>query len=122
MTKFRSQLTSPAALLCIFLVITQIISGIYLSRGIEPPPAYTLLHTLGFLWVIGWWLQKDSRKHGVKWVFDMGLFLYIAWPLIMPIYLFKMRGVKALLTILAFVGIYLGAYIIGAILNVLLTL
>lgn len=114
MTKFFSQIASPTGLLWIFLVTTQIVSGIYLSRGIEPPAPYTLLHTIGFLWIIGWWLQKDSQKHGVKWVFDLGFFLTIAWPFIMPYYLFKTRSVRSLLTVLAFVGVYLGAYIIGA--------
>src|SRR5712691_5941935 len=109
MTKFFSQIISPTGLLWIFLVTAQIVSGIYLSRGIEPPGAYRLLHTIGFLWIIGWWLQKDSQKHGVKWVFDLGFFLTIAWPFIMPYYLLKTRSVSALLTILAFVGVYLGA-------------
>ncbi len=121
MTKFFSQITSPTALLYIFLVITQAISGIYLSHDVEPPQSFTLLYSLGLLWLMGWWLQKDSRKHNVKWVMDMGLFLFIAWPFVLLYYLFKTRGVKALLTILAFVGAYVGAYVIGVALYVLLT-
>ena len=121
MTRFLSTITSPTALLYIFLVSTQIIAGVYLSRDIELPPAYIFLYRLALLWIIGWWLQKDSRKHNVAWVFDMGLFLYIAWPFIMPYYLLKTRGLKALLTILTFVGIYLGAYMIGVAIYVFLT-
>jgi hypothetical protein len=40
MTKFFSQIASPTGLLWIFLVTTQIVSGIYLSRGIEPPASH----------------------------------------------------------------------------------
>ncbi|HEY6186067.1 MAG TPA: hypothetical protein VIW80_00205 [Pyrinomonadaceae bacterium] len=120
MTKLLSRITSPAASLYIFVAITQTIAGIYISRGIELPPAFTFLYPLSLLWVIGWWLQKDSRKHGVAWIFDMGLFLSIAWPFIMPYYLFKTRGMKAFLPILAFIGLYLGGYVMGAVIYALL--
>jgi hypothetical protein len=50
----------------------------------------------------------------------MGLFLYIAWPVIMPYYLVKTRGAKGLLVILGFVGAYLGAQMAGVALYVLL--
>ncbi len=115
MAKLLSQITPPTALLYLFVVVTQIFSGIYIAREAEFPPGYILLLRLGFLWIIGWWLQSDNRRHNIKWVYDMGLFLYIAWPLIIPYYLFKTRGLKALLTILIFVGIYAGANIIGAV-------
>lgn len=121
MTKLISQITSPTALPYVFVVITQVIAGIYLSGDIELPPTYSLLYPLGFLWIIGWWLQRDSRKHGVAWVYDMGLFLYVAWPFIMLYYLFKTRGVHALLTILVFATICVVAYVMGVAIQVLLT-
>lgn len=121
MTKLLSRTASPTALLYLFLIVTQIIWVIYASRGIELPPAFMMLHRIGFLWVIGYWLQQDSRKHGYRWVYDLGLFLYIAWPFIIPYYLLKTRGLKGLIPILAFAGIYVGTYFIGVALYVLLT-
>jgi hypothetical protein len=121
MGKFLSWAASPAALLYLFLIIAHGIRGVYLGRAAEPPPAFTLLCALGLLWAVGWWLRRDSAKRGVGWVFDMGLFLYIAWPLLMPYYLFKTRGAKGLLAILAFIGVYFGALIAGAVLYILLT-
>jgi hypothetical protein len=53
------------------------------------------------------------------WVYDLGFFLCIAWPLIMPYYLFKTRGAKGLLVILAFIGAYVGAAILGITLSVM---
>ena len=113
MLRLLSQITSPTALFYTFLVITQIIAGIYTASGFEPPRAYTALYPLSFLWIIGLWLQKDSRKNGVPWVFDLGYFLYHAWLFIMPYHLFKTRGTKAFLTILVFIGVYFGANLIG---------
>jgi hypothetical protein len=121
MGKVLSRLGSPAVVLYLFLIITQGVKGVYLGRDAEPPPAFTLLYAFGLLWVVGWWMRRDSIKRGIGWVFDMGLFLYIAWPFVMPYYLLKTRGAKGLLVILAFIGAYVGAFIAGAALYVLLT-
>jgi hypothetical protein len=119
MGKFLSRLGSPAALPYLFLMVTQAVNGFYLAGEAQPPPAFTLLYALGLLWAVGWWLRRDSIKRGVAWVFDMGLFLYIAWPFVMPYYLLKTRGAKGLLPILAFVCAYVVALIAGAVLCVL---
>jgi hypothetical protein len=111
MRRLLSLITSPAGLLYIFLLVTQPAFGLYTARGIEPPGLFRLLYSLCFLWIIGWWLQRDSRERGFSLVYDMGFFLLIAWPIIMPYYLFKTRGPKAFLTLLAFLAVYLGTYI-----------
>ncbi len=120
MTKIFSRLASPTFLLYLFVVVTQLISGFYLAHSVEPPPAYTFLYSLGFLWLIGWWVKSDSRKYGIAWVMDMGLFLYIAWVFFMPYYLVKTRGVKGLLYLLAFIAVYLTALVIGAALYIII--
>ena len=121
MSKILPRVSSPAALLYLFLILMQVITGVYLARETELPPAFTLLYPLGLLWAVGWWLREDSRQRGVGWVFDMGLFLYIAWPVVMPYYLLKSRGAKGLLVMLAFAGAYVGALLAGAMLYILLT-
>jgi hypothetical protein len=118
-SSFLSRMISPTALLYTFLVITQLGRGLYFASETELPPAFELINTLGFLWVIGWWLRTDSRKRGIPWVYDMGFFLNIAWPLIMPNYLLKSRGAKGLLVILGFVGAYVGAVLVGITISVL---
>lgn len=120
MSKFLSGLTSPTALLYIFLVLSQIATGMYLASGLEPSAAFTLISVFGFLWIIGWWLHRDSKRTGVPIAFDMGLFLYVAWPFVLPYYLIKSRGVKGLLVILGFVAVYVGATFIGMIMYVFL--
>lgn len=116
MGKFLSRLTSPTALLYMFLILTQIATGIYLASGLEPSAFFTLIYAFGFLWIMGWWLRTDSSKSGVRWVFDMGLFLYVAWPIVLPYYLIKSRGARGLLVILGFVAVYIGTTVIGIIL------
>ena len=114
MSNLLSQLISPAVLLYSYLILTQIAQGIYFASGFELPPAFRLVYSAGLLWIVGWWLLRDSRKRGVAWVYDIGFFLSIAWPLIMPYYLLKTRGAaKGLLLILAFVGTYIAASVVG---------
>src|SRR6266446_1080062 len=119
MTIALSRIFAPTMLLYSFVVITQFAYGFYLGMQLEPPGALILFHWLGLLWIVGWWLRTDSRKRGVAAVYDLGFFLYIAWPVVMPYYLVKTRGAKGLLVILGFVATYFGAAIVGMILSVL---
>ena len=121
MSKTPSRIATPTALLYAFVAVAQIVTGFYLASELEPPEPFNLLYALGFLWVVGWWLQNDSRRRGVSWPLDMGLFIYVAWPVILPYYLLKTRGPKGLLVILGFVGVYVAALLAGAALGLLLT-
>jgi hypothetical protein len=121
MRNLLRNVSPPTVLLYLFLIVTQSAAGVYLARETQPPPAFTFLYPLGLLWVVGWWLRADSRARGVGWVFDMGLFLYIAGPFYMPYYLLKTRGAKGLLVMLAVAVVYVGALVAGAALCVLLT-
>ena len=121
MTTVLPRTLSPTVLLYSFVVITQFGYGLYVGQQFEVPPGYALLHWAAQLWIIGWWLRTDSRKRGVMWVYDLGLFLSIAWPILMPYYLVKSRGAKGLLVVLGFIGAYVGATIVGAILSVTIT-
>jgi hypothetical protein len=118
MTSTLSRTFSPTVLLYSFVIITQFAYGLYLGQQIEVPGLYTLLHWAAQLWIIGWWLRADSRKRGEDSVYDIGLFLCIAWPVVMPYYLLKTRGAKGLLVIFGFIGAYVGAAIIGIISSV----
>ena len=111
---------SPAPFLYTFVVITQFAYGAYVGAQLEFPEGVTLISAFGILWAVGWWLRSDSRRRGVLSVYDLGFFLYLAWPLIMPSYLVKTRGAKGLLVILGFVVAYVGAGIIGMIFSLLL--
>ncbi len=109
---------TPTVLLYSFVVITQFAYGLYVGRHMEPPAGYELLHWAAQLWIIGWWLRADSRKRGVAWVYDLGLFLGIAWPFVLLYYLVKTRRAMGLLVVLGFVSVYFGAAIVGIILSV----
>jgi hypothetical protein len=114
-----SRILSPAPLLYTFVVITQFTYGAYLGAELQFPEGVTFVYAVGILWATGWWLRTDSRRRGALAVYDLGFFLYLAWPVVMPYYLVKTRGAKGLLVILGFVTAYFGAAIIGIVLSVL---
>jgi len=122
MTVSISRVLSPAPLLYTFVVITQFAQGAYLGAQLEFPGTVTFLFTVGMLWAVGWWLRTDSRRRAVLSVYDLGFFLYLAWPILMPYYLLKTRGAKGLLVMLGFVVAYIGAALVGMVLSVLVVM
>jgi hypothetical protein len=120
MTNIFTRLSAPTAFLFLFVIVSQTDHGLHLSNGTEPPFAFTALGPFIYVWIIGWWMQTDCRKRGVTWLLDMGFFLSIAWPFIVPYHLFKTRGIRGFIPILVFVGIFLGATLMGVILGVLM--
>ena len=84
-----------------------------MARQSKPSGGFTFLSYIILFSLIGYWINKDNQRYKIEWVFDMGFFLYLAWPLIVLFYLFKTRGVKGLRIVFGFIGILVGAYIIG---------
>ena len=116
-TKRKTVFSTPLICLAIFLLIVHVASGLYFARDLEPSPSFYLLYSFGFFMLVAWWLKEDSKSYGINWVYDMGLFLYLGWVFILPYYLFKTRGIKAFITILSFIGIFVGTYLIGVIVS-----
>ena len=48
------------------------------------------------------WLQRDARIQGITTVYDWGLFAFVAWPVMIPWYAIKTRGLGAGLPLAAF--------------------
>jgi hypothetical protein len=105
------------ALIIGVLFILQTSYGIHEAKHLEPSGAFYLLCYVLLLSLSGYWLQEDSRRHGIKWVYDMGFFLLIAWPLIIPYYLFKTRKSKAFLIIIGYIGLSVGGRLFGRLLG-----
>ncbi len=105
----------PAAFFIGFLLLANIITGLYAGLSIQRSAGFQLVYTLIFWAGLTWWFLDDSRNHGWNWLQSWGIFLYAAGWLIVPYYLFKTRGLKALLIVLLLIGLYFGTYATGAI-------
>lgn len=56
--------------------------------------------------VIAIWVTADARKRGRQLCYDYDSFLFFAYPIIAPVYLFQTRGARAFLTLLCFAVIW----------------
>ena len=57
--------------------------------------------------IIGSWVIADARKRGRQLCYDYDSFVFLAYPIIAPVYLFQTRGVRGFLTLLLFAAIWL---------------
>lgn len=119
--KLRSLFSAPVIVLCLFVFFTNILNVLYFAYDFQPSAIFELLSALGFWMILCWWLMEDSKKYGFQWFLDIGFFIYIAWIILIPYYLFKTRGLRALITILLFIGILVSGYLLSLIVYFLLT-
>ena len=77
------------SLIALYVIVTQAGVGILSALRAEPSGTYFLLNHFIFLALIGLWIDADSRRTRVMRIWDLGFFHYVAWPIIVPCYLFK---------------------------------
>jgi len=97
-----------------FLAVVGLERGALWARHADITGSSTLLQYVLLFCLIGYWLDVDSREKRTFRVWDLGFFLYVAWPFILPYYLVKTRGIKrTLLTLLLITMVYVGAFLVG---------
>ena len=67
-------------------------AALYTATQIQPAPVVGLFVSGAPLVAVILWLQKDVRRTGVGAVQDVGYFLLLAWPVVIPWYVLKTRG------------------------------
>ena len=67
-------------------------AALYAVVQVEPSPVVALFFSAGPLIAVILWLQRDAHHTGVGEVFDLGFFLWFAWPVVIPWYAWKTRG------------------------------
>jgi hypothetical protein len=68
-----------------------------------------LVSRLALPLVIASWVTADARKRGRQLCYDYDSFVFFAYPILAPVYLFQTRGVRAFLTLVCFAAIWLFA-------------
>jgi len=57
--------------------------------------------------ILASWVIADAQKRQTQLCYDYGGFVFFAWPVVVPLYLFRTRGLRGFLTLLCFAGIWL---------------
>lgn len=99
----------PITLMWLFAIVDGIASGVAsggprLSSSAELVASYTLSFLLSF------WVITDARERRRCLCYDFDSFVFLGWPLLVPVYLFQTRGIRALWTLLLFVSMWLFAW------------
>ena len=105
-----------AILIFALSAVIQVERGACWARHSDIPGPSALLQNVVFFSLIAYWLNVDSRERQIPRVWDLGFFLFLAWPVIVPYYLVKTRGIKrALFTLFLFAIVSFGAVVAGMI-------
>jgi hypothetical protein len=75
-----------AALFC------SLMAAAYAALRLEPSFVMGLFLSSGPAILVMLWLQADARRTGVGAVHDLGYFLWLAWPIVIPWYAFRTQG------------------------------
>ncbi|SRR6266849_3586650 len=84
------------ATVCVFF------AGAYAALGADPPPLVFLVAYYATPVSVVLWLQRDARSQGVMTVQDWGMLAFIFWPVMIPWYAIKTRGLGVGLPLTAF--------------------
>lgn len=98
-----AKLLNPSAAIFVYVFFSWFVETLYASQQIETPWIWYGLSQIVLVWLVWWWLVDDSRKRGIGWGMDLGMFLYIAWIFVLPYHLFKTRGWSGFIPILFFI-------------------
>ncbi|MBI5962025.1 MAG: hypothetical protein HY863_00995 [Chloroflexi bacterium] len=117
-----TRISTPIVFMVLLILITNFCVALFSVYERPLSPAFDLLYFIAFAWVLGWWLKEDSQKYKEKWIYELGILIYAVWMIVIPIYLFKTRGLWAFVTIFAFIGFYIGTFIIGLVASIFIKL
>lgn len=84
---------------------------------LAPAPIMALLLVWGPAVAVTWWLAVDSKRTRVIDVFDAGFLFYLTWPVTLPWYAWRSRGLGGWTLAAKLYGLALAGqigYIVGA--------
>ena len=102
-----------------FLVLACGVASALGPEGTGMPKRASMVASVAFPLAIATWVMADARKRGRKVCYDFDSFVYFAWPVVAPVYLFQTRGPRAFLTLLCFAGLWLISMLAAMVVSVL---
>jgi hypothetical protein len=85
-----------------------------MSRRLVVPEASNGLYFILFGLFLTWWVRIDRRARGFGAPYDFDYFVFFAWPLMVPYYLYRTRGWKGILFGVGMCGLCIAPYVVAA--------
>lgn len=114
-----SSSTIMLVLLGVLVFVYHLGFGIYGALGLEPSPAFEFTYTAAFVCAVVWWLRGEAKSSPVTRVYCQGVLVGVGWIFIIPYHLFKTRGVKGLIPLLALILTFIASNVLAAVIYVL---
>jgi hypothetical protein len=89
------------------------VSALYVVAGAQPAPVVSVFITFAPLIAVIAWLDRDAQRCGAVARLDWGLFLWAAWPFLLPWYVFRTRGRNGWRLLLGLAALVLAPLIAG---------
>ena len=105
MPKWLKGMVAPTLMLWLFAIAFGVAYSV--SSNGEISKRAELAAEFALPLIIGSWVIADARKRGRQLCYDYDSFVFLAYPIIAPVYLFQTRGVRGFLTLLLFAAIWL---------------
>jgi hypothetical protein len=79
------------------------------------PQATEVLWTFEFRTLLAIWVRMDRNNRSLSLPFEFDAFVFFAWPVAVPYYLYRIRGWRGLFLSAAIYGLYVTPEVIAAI-------
>jgi hypothetical protein len=110
------------ALVWFIWLIDNTLRALASALQVEQSPVSLWLYPFLIGGSLAFWVYKDSRTTGVSLGLDQVFFIFLAWPITFPLYIFQSRGFRSgCLLLLIFLGLYILALIPAILILVTIT-
>ena len=103
----------PVCLLAVLTVASHTFPAFYEAVGRDYPHALELLQPVAWGSAVWAWLYAYTSRHRIVLPVDTGWFVFLAWWMLVPYYLFRARGWRAWGPIIAFGIVWGSAFVVG---------
>lgn len=105
--KFKFPQVGLTILVAFVLLIGNSASALHSALNVQISPLIQPLFSIAIASALTIWIHYDSRSTKVSMGLDQALYLFVAWPVTFPIYIFRSYGLRSgSLILLSFLGIY----------------
>ncbi|MDB6067884.1 MAG: hypothetical protein JWR26_4092 [Pedosphaera sp.] len=106
-------MVAPTLMLWLYMLALGVTAA--LSPGGHLPWEVSFVSQLALSIVVASWVLADARKRERRLCYDYDSWVFFAWPVVVPVYLFQTRGPRAFLTLLCFGSLLLIAVVVAVV-------
>jgi len=85
--------------------------SVFAARGVAASRSTELLWRFEFQLILALWVLADRRNRGFSVPYEFDTFVFFAWPVVVPYYLYRSRGRGGLLLGAGIWALYIAPYL-----------